>query len=146
MDEGLKLYALDADDITIMSAALEGAITSPGEMSYSAAARQFTFTASRLMWEKKADSTPTSKRIRCGILITDVLSVKASAISQTDKTAMLELLSITAQEEADGAAKLSLAFAGGGTLILTVECTNAALTDVGDAWETDKTPMHALDD
>lgn len=145
MKDGLKLYAIDADDLTVMSAALEGAITSPGEISYSSKSRQLTLTASRVRWEKNPDPVKGGSRIRCGVLITDVVAIRAKSIPQNNLTMGMELLSIEVDLQDDGIATLTLNFADDRALSLTVECINAALTDVGDAWDTEKIPTHNLE-
>lgn len=146
MKDGLKLYAIDADDLTVMSAALEGAITSPGEISYSSKSRQLSLTASRVRWENDADPSKGGSRIRCGVLITDVIAIRAKSIPQNNPTMGMELLSIQPNPQDDGIATLTFNFADDKTLSLEVECINAALTDVGDPWDTEKIPTHNLED
>jgi hypothetical protein len=141
----LKLYAMDADDLQVMSAALEGAITSPGEISYLSTARQLTMTVSRMRWEKPADDEGAHSRIRCGVLITDITGIRAKSIPRDTPTLGMELLSIQCQKTDDTSAVLTLIFAEDRTLELTVECVNAALTDSGEAWVTDKIPTHDLE-
>ncbi|MBO6825581.1 MAG: DUF2948 family protein [Sneathiella sp.] len=142
---GLKLKAISADEVEILSAALEGAITSPGELSYSSKSRQFTMTASRFMWEQfDRSASKTGHRTRSGLLITDILSARRQNLPQNPDTA-LELLSLEATAGEDGAAELTLHFAGSTSIALSVECVDIALTDVGDAWETDVIPAHELD-
>ena len=146
MTDILKLYAIDPEDLTVMSAALEGAITSPGEISYSAKSRQLTLTSSRMRWEKMDATTQEGSRIRCGVLFTDVTAIRAKSIPQNDQTLGMELLSVQCTSGDDGRATLSLVFADNRTLELNVECFNAALTDVGEPWTTDKIPNHKLED
>lgn len=140
MVQGLKLKAQEAEDLAVLSAALEGAISSPGELGYSSANRVFTLTASRFMWEQKTASA--SYRIRTGLYCKDVLSVKASGIKQDQKEVALELLSLECTAGDAGSTTLDLKFAGGGTIRLEVECIDLTLTDVGDPWGTDKIPTH----
>ncbi|WP_169543173.1 DUF2948 family protein [Sneathiella aquimaris] len=146
MANGLKLKAAEIEDISVFSAAIEGAITSPGELGYSAINRTFTLTASRFMWEQFQTSPENALRTRCGLLFSDVLSVKAQGISPDRPTEVLELLSITCTPGEDGSAILNLIFAGNAALRLSVECIDIALTDVGAPWETDKIPDHAETD
>jgi len=143
---GLKLSAIETDDVTVLSAAMEGSITSSGEMSYSSSARHFTLTSSRFMWEAFKSNTPSSSRIRSGLYIADVLSVKSSNIRQDNPTEIMELLSISVDAGDDGVATVLLNFANSGTLSLSVECVNMTLTDVGDPWQTDHNPIHDTQD
>lgn len=140
MIQGLKLKAQAEEDLAVLSAALEGAISSPGELGYSSANRVFTLTASRFMWEQKTKSA--SYRVRTGLYCSDVLSVKASGINQDQKEVALELLSLECTAGDEGSAILDLNFASGGTIRLELECIDLTLTDVGDPWGTDKIPSH----
>ncbi len=140
MSEGLKLRAIEPEDITILSAAVEGAITSPGEISYSQTSRTFTLTSSRFMWEKHKSAKPVAQRIRSGLFFADILSVKTSGIAQTPRTAVMELLSISCETGKDGTAEIKLNFANDPTLLLNAECINVTLTDVGDSWTVERVP------
>jgi len=142
---GLKLKAIDASEVEILSAAMEGAITSPGELGYSSKSRQFTMTASRFMWEAFSSSAPKQgSRIRTGLFVTDILSARRQNMPADPET-VLELLSITAKAGEDGLAELLISFAGGPSISLNVECVEITLTDAGEAWQTDVIPAHDLD-
>jgi len=138
MPKSLKLIATEAEELNILSAALEGTITSSGEMSFLRTDRAFTLMGSRYRWEE----AETGSRIRVGIYFGDVITVKAAGISQKNPTEILELLNISVQANEDAAADITLNFAGGGTVLLHTECINVSLTDTGDAWATDKRPDH----
>ena len=145
MPKGLKLYATEVEDAEILSAALEGMITSPGEMSFHKSSRAFTIIGSRFMWEVINDDTNPADswyRIRSGLLFGDVMAVKTNGISQNTPTEALELLSMSANVTAGTNAEIHLNFAGGGTLLLKAECINLTLTDTGDAWQTEHKPQH----
>jgi hypothetical protein len=144
--DGLKLKAAEIEDVSVISAAIEGAITSPGELGYSAISRTLTLTASRFMWEQFQKAPENTLRTRCGLLFGDVLSVKAQGISPDRPTEVLELLSLTCIPGEDGSAIVNLIFAGNAALRLSVECIDIALTDVGDPWGTDKIPDHTETD
>ena len=145
MPKGLKLFAAEIDDMEILSAACEGMITSPGEMSFLKSARAFTLMGSRFKWEDAVKSPPAKTswlRIRSGIYFGDVLAVKTAGISQKKPTEALELLSLSTQVGEDAEAEIRLNFSGGGTIRLMAECINVTLTDTGDAWTTELKPDH----
>ena len=146
MSDGLKLSANETDDVTVLSAAMEGSITSSGEMSYSSSARHFTLTSSRFMWESFDGDTASARRIRSGLYIADVLSVKSVNIQQDKPTDVMELLSLSVETGLDGGATIFLNLADNRTLSLSVECINMILTDVGDPWATDHVPSHETQD
>lgn len=145
MPEGLRLIATETEELEILSAALEGMITSPGEMSFLRTKRAFTIMGSRFKWEdvsEEADRAGKWYRIRTGVYFADVLSVKTSGISQSIPTEALELLNMSVEMKDEVAADINLEFAGGGTLKLHVECINVALTDVDQAWSTQHKPEY----
>ncbi|MDF2367944.1 DUF2948 family protein [Sneathiella sp.] len=145
MPKPLKLIAAEIEDMEILSAALEGMITSPGEMSYLKSTRAFTVMGSRFKWEDAVDGQKSSDswfRIRSGAYFGDVMSVKSTGISQSSPTEVLELLSLSTHLREDGQADIALNFAGGGTLRLRMECINVTLTDTGEPWATELKPGH----
>ncbi|WP_340150493.1 DUF2948 family protein [uncultured Sneathiella sp.] len=145
MPKGLKLYAAEVEDAEILSAALEGMITSPGEMSFHKSSRAFTIMGSRFMWEAtNDDANPADSwyRIRSGLHFGDVMAVKSNGISQNTPTEALELLSMSANVTTSSDAEIQLNFAGGGVLLLKAECINLTLTDTGEAWQTEHKPQH----
>lgn len=148
MSDGLKLTAMEADDIDILSAALEGLITSPGEMKYHRRLRSFEITGSRFMWEKRraGDKTaPPFHRIRTGFHLGDIQSVRSRNMDRDRATDVQELLCIEVLPKDDGQAVIVLKFAANRSIELAVECVNASLTDFGEAWETDRMPKHELE-
>jgi len=142
MPKALKLFAAETEDMEVLSAALEGVITSPGEMSYLKSARAFTIMGSRFKWEEVTESSSDWYRIRSGIYFGDVMGVKVTGISQDRPTETLELLSISTHVGQDAQTEFCLYFAGGGSLRLKTECINVTMTDTGDAWTTEFKPQH----
>jgi hypothetical protein len=145
MPKPLKLIAAEVEDMDILSAALEGMITSPGEMSYLKSSRIFTVMGSRFKWEDAVEEQQKAKRwyrIRSGLCFGDVMGVKSAGISQGNPTEVLELLSLSTHVGEEGQAEIALNFAGGGTLRLTMECINVTLTDTGEPWATELKPGH----
>lgn len=145
MPKSLKLIAAEIEDMEILSAALEGMITSPGEMSYLKTARAFTVMGSRFKWEDVSHSSEIEDswfRIRSGLYFGDVMSVKAVGVSQKNPTEVLELLTLSTHLGEAGQADIRLNFAGGGTICLTMECINVTLTDTGEPWSTSRKPGH----
>lgn len=145
MGRNLKLLALDLDDVEVISAALEGAITSPGEMSFDRTSRHFMLTSSRVRWEDKSTNSNEVERTRCGLLITDVTNIRAKNIPQQERTMTMELLSIACQVGDDLATTLHLNFAGDKTIEIAAECVNLALTDAGESWKTHHIPTHDVE-
>jgi Protein of unknown function (DUF2948) len=136
--ELLKLAALDADDLGVISAHLQDAILKVGDLKYLKKAKTFAAIASRFAWEVEAEK----ERRLAGLQFARVLSVQSHRVAMGDPTGVLSLLSMsfTATDEPSGVITLNLS--GGGVIRLQVECIEARLTDLGPAWDTANMPSH----
>ena len=92
------------------------------------------FALNRFVWDKPVDQrSGAHERRRAALAIAQVRSMKAQKIRQNAKGAVLELLAVTFEEADAPAGKLRLEFAGGGTVLLEVDCIEAQLADLGAA-------------
>ncbi|NBB52938.1 DUF2948 family protein [Rhizobium sp. CRIBSB] len=133
--EPLRLLAQDADDLMIMSAALQDAILRPVDIVWEREARRVTLALSRFCWECGGT------RVMAAMQFGDVTAVKSRRLSRGPDTA-LELLAIDfAPGEAPGG-RVILMFAGGGDLRIDVECLDAVVADLSDRWPTAAPPQH----
>jgi hypothetical protein len=136
----LKLLAQDADDLAVVSAALQDAVAKIGDIRWDASARTLTLACNRFRWESGAKK---GERIRSALQLGDVTGVQARKLRRDAKGAVVELLSVAFEPgEAPGGAVL-LTFAGGGDLRVSVDCLDVILADVSDAWSTPRRPGHA---
>jgi hypothetical protein len=132
----LRLLAEDADDLAVISAALQDAVARIGDIAYEKAARRVTVAFNRYRWEQGGE------RVRCGLQLGSVLDVKARRLRRNAKDAVVELLAIAFEPgEAPGGAVV-LTFAGGGDLRVEVECVDAVLADLTAPWPTPREPAH----
>lgn len=137
----LRLLAEDAEDLAIVSAALQDAVLRVGDIRWESRERRLTLALNRYCWECETGG----RRVRAGLQLGGVLRVRARDLPQDAPDAALELLALDFVEaEAPGGA-LVLRFAGGGDLRADVECVDAALADLCEAWPTERTPRHAVD-
>lgn len=144
----LKLSALDADDLAIISAHMQDATLLVGDISYLPRQKKLALVANRFDWESAAlggDSKRRSfRRSRCGLQINRVFKVKFNNLRREAPSAVLSLLAILfhpAPEAPGGIVELT--FSGGGGIRAEVECIEAALEDLGLNWETPRKPNHA---
>jgi hypothetical protein len=136
----LKLLAQDADDLAVVSAALQDAVAKIGDIRWDASARTLTLACNRFRWESGARK---GERIRSALQLGDVTGVQARKLRRDAKGAVVELLSVAFEPgEAPGGAVL-LTFAGGGDLKVTVDCLDVILADVSEPWSTPRKPGHA---
>lgn len=142
----LKLAALDAEDLQVLSAHLQDAVMTVGDIRYLPKEQKAVFALNRFVWDKPADKrSGAHERRRAALAIAQVRAMKAQKIRQNAKGAVLELLAVTFEEADAPAGKLRLEFAGGGTVLLEVDCIEAQLADLGAAWSTPRKPSHQLD-
>src|SRR5262245_57536959 len=147
--QDLKLIALDAEDLAVLSAHLQDAVLRVDDIAYLKGEKRFAVIANRFDWGQAADKTtkPSSfVRRRSGLRFERVLGAKVSNINLKSRDTVLALLSIDymAQNGDDGPeGHVTLRFSGGGAIRLEVECIEAELSDLGAAWSTRRKPQHA---
>lgn len=148
MSERLRLYAQDADDLAVISACLQDALTRVADMTFQPAQHRFAMVLSRFMWEA-AEARRTERggmRIRTGLHFDSVLRVRTQGIDQEHREGLLPLLAITAEEQEGGLTTILLQFTGGGTVQLEAECIDCQMMDMGEPWRTPRRPAHAVGD
>lgn len=134
----LRLLAQDADDLQVISAALQDAVCKVGDIQFDLAARTLTLTLNRFCWEGPAPS-----RARSALQLGFVRGVQARRVRQALPDAVLELLAIGFEPLEAPGGWVVLSFAGGGDLRCEVECIDAVLADLSAPWPTRRTPRHS---
>jgi hypothetical protein len=143
----LKLVALDPDDLKILSAHLQDAVIRLADMVYMPADRHFAAILSRFDWlaaENEDGKQSNLRRCRCALRFDKVKRAQVQNIRLGDRFAVVELLAVTFDELAVPAGYITLHFAGGGAVRLEVECIEAELHDVGEAWRASCKPEHKI--
>jgi hypothetical protein len=141
----LRLVALDEQDLEIVSAHVQDAVTKVGDIQYSAADKQLVLPVNRYAWEKKRGLFSRRGERRRSILhFNRVLAARSSGINQSDKDAVLSLLAIEFAVSEAPAGEMVLIFAGGAAMSLQVEVIEVQLADLGGAWEAAARPRHGV--
>ena len=141
----LKLLALDAEDLAVVSAHLQDSVVKVGDISWRPKERRLVLALNRFVWEGAgAGRRRTYERRRACLHFARVGSVKAARIRPDLADAVLELLAIRFEPTDAPAGVIELVFAGGGTIRLQVECIEAGLADLGAAWSTEHRPEHEV--
>jgi len=138
----LKLVALDEEDLAIVSAHAQDAVAKVADLAWLPRERRFVLTMNRFAWERGAAAAPAGERRRSVLSFDRVAAVRSHGIARGDGAAVLSLLAVTFEPGDAPAGTVVLAFAGGGTLRLSVECIEARLADVGGAWAAVRRPLH----
>lgn len=143
--DALKLIALDEQDLSIISACVQDAVTRVGDLEFLPAAKRFIMPMNRFAWEKKSSFFRKHNERRRSVLHFDrVLGVKLSGIARDKPAEVLSLLAISFVPISEPAGIIELIFAGEGAIMLEVECIEARLADLGSAWQASSRPLHGI--
>ena len=134
----LRLLAQDAEDLAVISAAMQDAVAKVGEISYEPKARRLTIGFNRYRWE-----SGNSERVRSGLQLGGVLKVQTRKIRRGPRDAVIEVLAVTFEPGEKPGGVITISCAGGGDLRAVVECVDAVLADVSERLPTPRTPTHA---
>lgn len=141
----LKIAALDAEDLLVVSAHVQDAVLRVGDIIWSPARARFAMAMNRFAWEaSQRRGEPKHQRRRAAIHFDRVKSVKSTGIDRSTPDAIASLLAIEFEPSDAPAGGVRLLFAGGGEIVLEVECIEAQLADLGAAWQTKARPAHDL--
>jgi len=143
--ELIRLAAFDEEDLAVISAHVQDAVLKVGDMVYLPKEHRFAIAMNRFTWER-ADGRRqrTYERRRTALTFDRVASAKVSHIERSRPEAVLELLAVNFDATDPPAGLVTLVFAGGGAVQLSVEVIEARLADLGPAWETGAKPSHDL--
>jgi Protein of unknown function (DUF2948) len=137
--EPVALLAEDAEDLKVISAALQDAVAKLGDIKWEPAARRLTLALNRFRWEAGGEA---GERVRAGLQIGSVLSVQARKLRRDAPRAVVSLLAVEFEPgEAPGGVVL-LRFSGDADLRCEVECIDAVLSDMSAPWGARGTPKH----
>ncbi len=140
----LRLLAEDDDDLQVISAALQDAISTVREIVYEPQARRLTIALNRFCWEC-SEAEPI--RIRAGLQLGGVLGVKSRDVKLDAKDAIVSILALTfapAEAEDDPGGVVLIHLAGDGDIRVEVECIDAVLSDISDPWPAQASPAHQV--
>jgi hypothetical protein len=127
----LKLIALDADDLAVISTHVQDAHVRICDIIWRHAEKRLVIGMNRLDWEQTLAGQTTPRRLVAALRFDRVLSCKSRNIDLSDPAGMLELVGVEFHAtEAPGGCAL-LMFAEGAMLRLDLECLECELTDLG---------------
>ncbi len=139
---GLTLLADSAPDLEVISAALQDAVCTVGDVVFEKASRRLTVSVNRFRWEAAAKKG--GERVRAGLQFGGVMDVKTKRLRRDAPKAVLSLLAVSFEPGDAPGGVVSLSFAGGGELRADVECIDAVLADMSRPWPTPRRPTHDL--
>lgn len=145
----LKLYALDEQDLAVMSAHLQDAIMRVQDMTYLPPQKRFAAVLNRFDWldaERERRKRAGYQRRQAALRFDRVLDAKIQNIDQRRNDGVFELLAIQFHPADPPGGDVLLIFAGNAAIRLTVECIEAESRDLSAAWRARTRPEHGRED
>jgi hypothetical protein len=143
----LRLKAIDAEDLSVLSAFLQDSLVAVGDISYQPDDKRFLLVANRFRWEampcedeSELGESDCFERIHSGLRFENVTAVKSRGLDALDAAQLLELLAIETAEQA-----FILIFAGDVAIRIESAAPLCFLEDIGEPWPTKWRPKHPLD-
>ncbi|MEK9279325.1 MULTISPECIES: DUF2948 family protein [unclassified Bradyrhizobium] len=131
----LKMIALDADDLAVISAQVQDARVQTADIIWRQGEKRLVVAMSRLDWEQTLAGETEPRRLVAALRFDRVLACKSRNIDLAVPEQILDLIGIEFHPQ-DGRAdepsgSALLLFAHGGAIRLDVECLECELTDLG---------------
>ena len=137
----LKLSALDADDLGVISAAVQDALVAVRDCAYFKDEKRFVLLLNRFQWEADPAVEAAHSRTHSALVFNEVTAVRHHQIPLDEPDRMLELLAVTLEN--DGS--VALRFASGRAIRLEIGRLACHLGDVGEPWPTPWKPAHPVE-
>ena len=131
MTARLKLIALDADDLAVISAHVQDARVNVADIIWRQGEKRLVIGMNRLDWEQTLEGKTSPRRLIAALRFDRVLSCKSRNIDMVAPEARLELVGIEFHADDAPSGSAVLLFSHGGALRLDVECLECELTDLG---------------
>ena len=131
MSPQLKLIALDAEDLAVISAHVQDARVQTADIIWRQSEKRLVVGLNRLDWEQTLSGETTPRRLIAALRFDRVLACKSRNIDLNAPGTVLDLVGIEFHPSEAPAGSAMLLFAQGGALRLDVECLECELTDLG---------------
>ena len=127
----LKLMALDADDLAVISAHVQDARVQTADIIWRQDEKRRVVGMNRLDWEQTLHGETSPRRLIAALRFDRVLACKTRNIDMQTPETMLELVGIEFHPGLAPGGSAVLLFGQGGALRLDLECLECELTDLG---------------
>ena len=131
MTAQLKLIALDADDLAVISAHVQDARVQTSDIIWRQDEKRLVIGMNRLDWEQTLSGETASRRLIAALRFDRVLACKSRHIDLAAPETALELVGIEFHSAEPPGGSAILHFSQGGALRLDLECLECELTDLG---------------
>ena len=131
MADLLKLIALDADDLSVISAHVQDARVQVSDIVWRQGEKRLVVGINRLDWDQSLSGGTTPRRLISALRFDRALSCKSRNIDLDAPETILDLLGIEFHAGDAPGGSVLLMFMQGGALRLDVECLECELADLG---------------
>lgn len=142
-----RLMARDPEDLAVLSALLQDAVTVTQDVVWLPSSRRFALMANRYRWE----APETEERVRCGVHLDGVAQARCKGLDLTVKDQPIMILALNFEPDAEppgGVLRIACASApqSGETveIELEVEALEIGLKDVTQPWPAKGRPAHEV--
>jgi len=141
VDDKLRLSALDADDLEVISAAVQDSLVAVRDCAYFAGEKRFVLLLNRFRWEADPGIETRYWRTHSALVFNDVTAVHHHRIPLEMPDRVLELLTVAQENDRS----VGLRFAADRTIRLEIGRLACHLGDVGEPWPTPWKPAHPVE-
>ena len=141
MPSPLKLSALDADDLAVVSAAVQDSLVAVRDCVHFKDEKRFVLLLNRFCWEADPTVDVAHWRTHSALIFNEVTAVRHHDVPLGEPDRVLDLLSMTQENDHS----VTLRFAAGRTIRLEIVRLACHLGDVGEPWATPWKPAHPVD-
>ncbi|WP_428667186.1 DUF2948 family protein [Reyranella sp.] len=138
--EKLKLSALDAGDLEVISAAVQDSLVAVRDCAHFAREKRFVLLLNRFCWEAYATVETAYWRTHSALVFNQVNAVHHHNIPLERPDRVLDLLSVGLEN----GSSVVLRFAANRTIRLEIDRLACHLGDVGEPWPTPWKPAHPV--
>ena len=129
----LRLRAETDEDLAVIAALVQDAVTEVGAAAWLPKRRRFTLLLNRFRWEDAAAARRQRRafeRVRSLLVVDGALRVRAQGLDPRARDTVLAVLSLGFIPGEGGAGTLHVILAGDGAFAIDVECLDVTLRDV----------------
>ena len=141
MADKLRLSALDADDLSVISAAVQDSLVAVRDCAHFADEKRFVLLLNRFCWEADPGVETKYWRTHSALVFNEVRAVHHHKIPLDTPDRMLELLAVEAENDHSA----TLRFAADRAIRLEIGRLACHLGDVGEPWPTPWKPAHPVE-
>lgn len=137
----LKLSAVDAEDLAVISAAIQDALVAVRDCAFLKDEKRFVLLLNRFRWEADPGVETAYFRTHSALVFNEVTAVRHQDIPLGEPDRMLELLAVARDDDHS----VTLRFSAGRAIRLEIGRLACHLGDVGEPWPTPWKPAHPVE-